>query len=105
MNAIDEYDIREAFDALDVECRARLSFDELQTLYLGLGFSSARRMTVQQLRQDARRHGVYHGHDDSLSLPETLKLFQKVRYHDTQNCRFDLPWANQNRHAQRGLSI
>lgn len=76
MNAIDEYDIREVFDALDLECTGRLSFSELQTLYLGLGFSSPRRMTEEILRKDAKECGLLC--QDSLSLEDTLKLFKKV---------------------------
>ena len=77
MNAIDEYDIRQTFDALDDECQGRLGFVQLQTLYLGLGFSvPRRRMTAEHLQQDARQCGFG---QDSLSLAETLKLFKQVR--------------------------
>ena len=80
MNAIDEYDIRQAFDALDDHCQGRLDFAQLQTLYLGLGFSvPRRRMTEQHLCSDAQRLGLY---QDSLSLHETLKLFRKVRMNE-----------------------
>ena len=78
-NAIDEYDIRQAFDALDAdECQGRLSFAQLQTFYLGLGFTvPCRRMTVEHLQQDARRLRL--GDDSFLTLAETLQLFQQVR--------------------------
>ena len=78
-SAIDEYDIREAFDALDVECRGRLSFSQLQTLYLGLGFGTTeatRRMSESTLKHDALHLLGYYA--DKLSLDETLRLFQNV---------------------------
>lgn len=77
MNAIDEYDVRQAFDALDAStCLGRLDFAQLQTLYLGLGFTTPRRMTQRQLRQEAQQ--VLGQQQESLSLEETLQLFQKV---------------------------
>jgi hypothetical protein len=76
MNAIDQYDIREAFEALDGECQGSLGFANLHTLYLGLGFATPRRMTVEYLKKDARAMGYS---EDVLSLEETFKLFAKVR--------------------------
>lgn len=77
MNAIDEYDIREAFDVLDEECQGSLTFEQLQTLYLGLGYTSPERMTVEHLQHDAQEALGYF--EPSLSLEETLKLMSKVR--------------------------
>jgi hypothetical protein len=77
MNAIDEYDIREAFEALDDDdCRGKLTFVQLQTLYLGLGFTDPKsRMAVEDLQEDARKIGL---NDQSLTLDQTLQLFRKV---------------------------
>jgi Ca2+-binding EF-hand superfamily protein len=75
MNAIDKYDIREAFDALDADCEGSLGFANLLTLYLGLGFATPRRMTVAHLEKDARALGY---REDALSLEQTIKLFAKV---------------------------
>jgi len=64
--------------SLDEEFRGRLSFAQLQTLFLGLGFSTPRhhRMTATQLEADAKQ--LHLSSSSSLSSEETLQLFRKV---------------------------
>jgi Ca2+-binding EF-hand superfamily protein len=99
MNAIDEYDVRECFTILDEDCQGSISVQDLQTIYLGLGFflpepshfSTAAatrryRMTCEELtsrhyRHFADSHGNHHQHQQQpqqqqqrLSLPVVLEI-------------------------------
>lgn len=51
MDSLDEYDIRDTFDALDEEKEGKLTIDKFYTLYLGLGFP---KMTLEELRNKVR---------------------------------------------------
>jgi hypothetical protein len=48
LSAIDEFDIRAAFEVLDDGVQGRISLEDLRTLYIGLGFEPMR-MTLEEL--------------------------------------------------------
>lgn len=68
---LEEYDIRQAFDALD-DTGEGITLRQLQTLYLGLGFSQ--RMTLDLLRQQTPPP------HDRISLEAVLNILSKVKY-------------------------
>lgn len=54
LNAMDEYDIRDTFQALDSDQDGCLTLDEFHTLYLGLGYRP-QRLTRDELEQEILR--------------------------------------------------
>jgi Ca2+-binding EF-hand superfamily protein len=57
MNAIDEYDIRDAFEALDKGCDGGIDLEDFYTLYLGLGFQPTR-LLITDLQAEVRAAGL-----------------------------------------------
>jgi len=82
-NAMDEYDIRRAFDVLDPCQDGVVTLNDLQTLYLGLGYVPPK--TVPELRSLVRQHQQADDDDDNddenrVTLETTLKLLSKVHF-------------------------
>jgi Ca2+-binding EF-hand superfamily protein len=73
MKALDEYDIRESFEALDTECWGSITMTDLHTIYLALGYRPDD-LTVQDLQIKA---GVA-APTERLSLERVLEILSKV---------------------------
>ena len=82
MNAIDEYDIRDTFQALDSDQDGFLTLDEFHTLYLGLGYRPQRisQQELQQLVLECNSDGTRTNNDQggSISLGVVLQVLKKV---------------------------
>lgn len=68
LSAIDEYDIRAAFESLN--SGQDISIDDFQTLYLGLGFQPTR-MPVEWLRTKVIQYG---GDGETVTVEQALKV-------------------------------
>jgi Ca2+-binding EF-hand superfamily protein len=74
MNAVDEYDIRDTFEALDTDKDGFLTAQEFYVLYLGLSFRPERITKVEDLQRIAEMD-----EEDSLvSVDRVLKVLEKV---------------------------
>lgn len=71
MQSIDEFDIRESFDALDDEKLGRLSIDCFYTLYLGLGYPKQSKEALKE-QVNARQT------DEYLTIDTALKILAQV---------------------------
>jgi hypothetical protein len=71
MDSIDEYDIRESFDALDDEKLGRLTVDQSYTLYLGLGYP---RMALPEWR--SKVHAIQS--EETVAIDTVIKILSKV---------------------------
>ena len=79
MNVLDEYDVRDAFAALDAaDVRQSISLDDFGTLYLGLGFVP--RLTPEQLHREVNdKLGVSSSDSERrLTLPQVLHVLSEV---------------------------
>ena len=85
MDDLDEYDVTESFRALDQGRDGTISVQDLQVLYLGLGFQPERR-TVEELENEVRQH-----HADTQKIPLTVVL--QVLSHYTRNRNEELQKA------------
>jgi hypothetical protein len=74
MGSINEFDIRESFDAMDDEKLGRLSIDQVYTLYLGLGYP---KLTVLELRNKVR---AIQSEDEAVTVDTVLQILSKVLY-------------------------
>jgi len=76
MDPLDEYDVRDAFDALDAESvRCSISLDDVYTLYLGLGFLP--RIEAQELYQEV--YIAFGKSVERLTIEQVLMILSKVR--------------------------
>jgi hypothetical protein len=75
MNAVDEYDVRASFEALDSDHEGTLPFPAFYTLYLGLGFQP-QRIPEQELR--SKFDAVTGGWVDGISIEACLKVLSQV---------------------------
>jgi hypothetical protein len=75
MNAVDEYDVRASFEALDSDHEGTLPFPAFYTLYLGLGFQP-QRIPERELR--SKVDAVTGGSVDGISIEECLKVLSQV---------------------------
>jgi hypothetical protein len=82
MNAIDEYDVRSSFEALDIDHEGTLTFPDFYTLYLGLGFQP-QRIPEQELR--AKVAAATGGPIDRISIEECLTILSQVSPHTTSS--------------------
>jgi hypothetical protein len=71
MQSIDEFDIRESFDALDDEKLGRLCLDRFYVLYLGLGYP---KLTKDELEQQVRSRQT----DACVTIDTVLKILSQV---------------------------
>ena len=72
MNPLDEFDIREAFDAMDKEKLGLISMDEFYTLYLGLGFPKC---SLEVLRSEV---AAVHSDTSKLTVGTALSVASRV---------------------------
>jgi hypothetical protein len=73
-NAVDEYDIRDTFEALDTDKDGFLTAQEFYVLYLGLSFRPERTMKVEDLQRIAGMDEK----DSLVSIDRVLKVLEKV---------------------------
>jgi hypothetical protein len=71
-SVVDEFDIRESFEALDDEKFGRLTMDQFYTLYLGLGYPQ---LTKPDLR--GKVHAIQR--EESVTIEIVLQILSKVR--------------------------
>jgi hypothetical protein len=76
MHAIDEYDIRQAFDLLDTEKDDVISLADLETLLLGLGFADR----TDSLLLERQLCDVVEGASDKNSI-DVETVIQIIRLH------------------------
>jgi hypothetical protein len=69
---VDEFDIRESFEALDDEKFGRLTMDQFYTLYLGLGYPQ---LTKPDLR--GKVHAIQS--EESVTIEVVLYILSQVR--------------------------
>jgi hypothetical protein len=80
MTRLEEFDIRESFDALDDEKLGLLSMDQFYTLYLGLGYEP--KVTVEEM--NARLQRVRQDEDEEeeeeekVTVEAAIKVLSKV---------------------------
>ena len=72
MDSIDEYDVRESFDAMDDEKLGCLTLDQFYTLYLGLGYPRA---TIEEVKAKIRAVQS----DETITINTALQVLAKVR--------------------------
>lgn len=80
---LDEYDIKMAFEVLDIEKVNRITLANFHTLYLGLGFEP-KQLTLQELqvkveaaihhREDAQAEGIFTSAEDDAEMMDTDSL-------------------------------
>ena len=82
MNAIDEYDIRDTFQALDSDLDGFLTAQEFHTLWMGLGFRPERlneqeleRIVAAGIKEETANKEV----NSLISLEVALKVLKNVR--------------------------
>jgi hypothetical protein len=80
MTSLEEFDIRESFDALDNEKLGLLAMDQFYTLYLGLGYEpkvTPKEMNarVQRVRQEEEAGG---NEEDNLTVEIAVMVLSKV---------------------------
>lgn len=75
MDAVDEYDVRASFEALDSDHEGTLSFPAFYTLYLGLGFQP-QRIPEEELR--SKFNAAAKGSVDGIYIEECLKVLSQV---------------------------
>jgi Ca2+-binding EF-hand superfamily protein len=75
MDAVDEYDVRASFEALDSDHEGALPFPTFYTLYLGLGFQP-QRIPEQELR--TKFDAAAKGSVDGISIEECVKVLSQV---------------------------
>jgi hypothetical protein len=74
MNALDEYDIRTGFDAMDDDKLGTIGMDQFCTLYLGLGYP---RLAQHQLEQYVRQVCKNYRHEVTKDM--ALQILSQVR--------------------------
>lgn len=85
MSALDEYDIRKAFDALDEAQDGFITLRDLQTLYLGLGYfdeeDEGNEPTLAMLRKEidsVYQKGGPPTNYNELSIETVVQVLSKV---------------------------
>lgn len=68
MKKLDEFDIRESFDAMDEDKLGEISMATFYTMYLGLGYSKASLEDLQRRVLDVQ------GHDGCVTIETVLKV-------------------------------
>lgn len=96
MNALDEYDIREAFEALDDDKEGLIDLRDLETIFVGLGYeyrprhasddeigkSSHQKLpTLAELREEVRAVAGAGCDLEALTLDKVLQILSKVSDH------------------------
>mgnify|MGYP000556342408 CR=1 FL=1 len=71
-SVVDEFDIRESFEALDDEKLGRLTMDQFYTLYLGLGYP-------QLTKPDLRGKVSAIQSEESVTIEVVLYILSQVR--------------------------
>ena len=69
---MEEFDIRESFEAMDENMTGEISFDAFFTLYLGLGYPKATKKELRQLLNCAQ------GEASKVTLATVLHLLSQV---------------------------
>ena len=71
MTKLDEFDIRESFDAMDEEKLGEISIGTFHTMYLGLGYSKATLSDLQELVLAVQ------GHKSFVTIETVLTILSK----------------------------
>lgn len=82
MNALDEYDVRASFTALDTDIEGSLCLQDFYTLYLATGFTPVR-IPISNLQQEVQ--AIAGGPVDRISLDLCLEVLSQASYTGLKN--------------------